>query len=157
MEIKGLTDEDLVQYKKCSMFVVFPTCSFKCERECGVKCCQNSLLAKAEVMDVPVDTLVNRYLANPISKAVVCGGLEPFDSFVDLMALVSHLRKKTDDDIVIYTGYREDEVEEGVRELQEYKNIIVKFGRYVPGQQSKYDEVLGITLASPNQYAKKIS
>ena len=35
-----------------------------------------------------------------------------------------------------------------------YGNIIVKYGRYVPNQKPHYDELLGILLASDNQYAK---
>jgi hypothetical protein len=41
--------------------------------------------------------------------------------------------------------------------LQKYPNIIVKFGRFIPDAESKFDEVLGITLASYNQFAIKIS
>ena len=38
-----------------------------------------------------------------------------------------------------------------------FRNIIVKFGRFIPDQESHYDEVLGVNLASNNQYAKKLS
>jgi hypothetical protein len=41
--------------------------------------------------------------------------------------------------------------------LRYYKNIYVKFGRYLVGQEPHYDEVLGVTLASDNQYGKKVS
>ena len=41
--------------------------------------------------------------------------------------------------------------------LKKFKNIIVKFGRYVGGQQAHFDEVLGVYLASDNQFAEKIS
>ena len=44
-----------------------------------------------------------------------------------------------------------------VEELKKYPNIVVKYGRYIPNSESHYDEVLGITLASSNQYAEKIS
>ena len=37
-----------------------------------------------------------------------------------------------------------------------FKNIIIKFGRYVPNQKEHYDEILGINLASSNQYAEVI-
>ena len=63
----------------------------------------------------------------------------------------------TNDDIVIYTGYTEEEIKEQVGLLSKYTNIIIKFGRFVPDQESHYDDVLGIKLASPNQYARKIS
>ena len=44
-----------------------------------------------------------------------------------------------------------------INNLKQFPNIIIKFGRFIPNQQSHYDEVLGINLASDNQYAKKIS
>ena len=61
------------------------------------------------------------------------------------------------DDIVVYTGYDKEEIPEHLMTLKKYKNIIVKFGRYVPGQQAHFDEVLGVELASDNQYAEKLS
>ena len=57
---------------------------------------------------------------------------------------------------MIYTGYYLDEIADKIRVLTEYKNIIIKFGRFVPNQKKHYDEVLGVYLASDNQYAKKI-
>ena len=39
--------------------------------------------------------------------------------------------------------------------FKEYAPVIVKYGRYIPNMESRYDEVLGITLSSANQYAKK--
>jgi hypothetical protein len=63
----------------------------------------------------------------------------------------------TNDDIVIYTGYNESEVSEQIERLRYFKNIIIKFGRYIPNQQAHYDDILGVNLASNNQYAIKIS
>ena len=36
------------------------------------------------------------------------------------------------------------------------QNIIVKFGRYIPDTDQRYDEVLGVILASDNQYAERL-
>jgi len=157
--IKGVTDEDFVNYKKPSMFIAFPKCTFKCEKDCGVVCCQNGELAKAENIRTNTEDIAIRYLSNPITKALVFGGLEPFDSFFDMTCLISELRfiRRCDDDIVIYTGYTEDEISEEIKYLKYFKNIIVKFGRYVPGKEGHFDDVIGIELRSPNQYAKKIS
>ena len=33
-------------------------------------------------------------------------------------------------------------------------NLYVKYGRFIPDQQSVFDEVLGVNLASQNQYGK---
>ena len=41
--------------------------------------------------------------------------------------------------------------------LYDYKNIIIKYGRYIPNQTPHRDEVLGVNLASDNQYAERIS
>ena len=85
------------------------------------------------------------------------GGLEPLDQLQELLNLIGMFRCYTNDDIVIYTGYTEEEIKEQVGLLSQYTNIIIKFGRFVPDQESHYDNVLGIKLASPNQYARKIS
>lgn len=63
----------------------------------------------------------------------------------------------TQDDIVIYTGYYKEEIEEYIDELKMFPNLIVKFGRYIPNHEKHFDEVLGIYLASDNQYAERIS
>ena len=159
MLIKGLNECDFVNYKKTSMFIVFPTCDWKCERECGKKgLCQNRSLATAKTIDISYDEIAQRYVNNPITKAIVMGGLEPFDSLFDLYALIYILRSYTEDDIVIYTGYTEEELKrQKIDPLYKYKNIIIKYGRYVPGQEPHYDEVLGVKLASDNQYARRIS
>ena len=159
MIVKNILDEDFVNYKKPSMLIAFPSCSFKCERDCGRRVCQNSTLAVSPSHNVSVSYVADRYLQNPITQAVICGGLEPFDSWHDLYELVGYLRDHTEDDIVIYTGYTEEECASMgyINQLSVYPNIIVKFGRYVPDQDSHYDNVLGIQLASPNQYARQIS
>jgi hypothetical protein len=66
------------------------------------------------------------------------------------------LRQHSQDDVVIYTGYTWDEIHEQVEFLRGYKNIVVKFGRYKPGQESHMDDVLGVKLASDNQYAIRL-
>ena len=157
MKIKFLADEDFINYKKASMFIGFPSCSFKCCIECGIDCCQNSSLVKQPTIDYPIEKIIDRYINNPITSSIVCAGLEPFDSWEDLLELVTAFREKTNDDFVIYTGYKEEEIEDKVNILKQFPNIIIKFGRFVPNQSSHKDEILGVTLASPNQYAKKIS
>ena len=155
--VKEIRDEDFTNYKKSSMFIGFSKCSWKCEKECGMRVCQNSALATAPSIKMDVDKLVYRYINNPITKAIVCGGLEPFDTWNDLKKLIVELRNKTNDDIVIYTGYKEDEIVSAVNWLVQFPNIIIKFGRFIPNQKPHYDDILGVKLASNNQYAKKIS
>lgn len=157
MVIKGVTAEDFLNYKKPSMFIALPSCSWKCDKECGVQVCQNGALAKAPNIDIDVDTIVKKYLDNPITKAVVCGGLEPFDSWSDLLLFIEKFRAKSQDDVVIYTGYYKEEITDKIDILKQHKNIIIKFGRFIQGHKKHYDDVLGIELASDNQYAEVIS
>lgn len=157
MVIKQLIDEDFVNYKKPSMFIGFPYCSWKCDKECGVQVCQNSALATSASKNIGVKTIVNRYINNPITSSIVCGGLEPFDTWEDLYELITYTRVSTQDDIVIYTGYYKEEIKEYIDKLRVFSNIIIKFGRYISDQEKHYDEELGVYLSSDNQYAERIS
>ena len=161
MLIKSFKDEDFVNYKKPSMFIIMPHCSFKCDKENGCSLCQNSSLALEPTRRISDYTLIERYLENPITKAIVFGGLEPFDTAADLWHFIQVFRlvHQCDDDIVIYTGYTEEELQDDhfYQQIVATKNIIVKFGRFRPNQTPHYDEVLGVNLVSDNQYAKKVS
>lgn len=169
MKIKGIIDEDFTNYKKPSMFIGTSKCnSFKCDKECGKPVCQNSELAKAPNIEIehPSD-LVHRFYNNPITEAVTIGGLEPFDTFDDLLLLVflfqmgAFIEYKAYPDIIIYTGYYPEEIKDEIKELQEavapeLMKVIIKFGRFIPDRPHKYDELLGIELASDNQFAKRL-
>ena len=159
MTIKGLIDEDFVNYKKPCMLIAFPYCTFKCEKECGMQVCQNSALATAQNIYIQEDVLITRYIQNNITKAICFQGLEPLDSWEDVQDFVKKIRKvyNCDDDIVIYTGYYKDEIKDKVKWLSQFDNIIIKYGRYIPNQEKHYDETLGVELASDNQYAERIN
>ncbi len=157
MIVKEIRDEDFTSYKKPSMVIGFPSCTFKCERECGQKMCQNSALVQSPNIEVNVNALIERYINNPITQAVICAGLEPFDSWDDLQCFIMNFRYWCNDEIIIYTGYNKEEIKGKINWLELYEPIIIKYGRYIPGQQPHYDEILGIKLASDNQYAEVLS
>lgn len=159
MLIKGLNETDFVNYKKPAMFIVFPKCDFKCDKELGKNVCQNSKLANEPDKVIYISELVNRYINNPITSAIVCGGLEPMLSFDDLLFILTILRDdyENHDDFVIYTGYNKDEIGAQIEELKKFDNVIIKYGRFIPDSEPKYDEVLGVTLQSDNQWAERIS
>lgn len=201
MLIKGITDEDFINYKVPSMYIATATCDFKCDKEYGKPICQNSELAKQPDIDISNDEIVERYLNNPITHAIVFGGLEPAEQLYDIIDIIYKLRysflgynkyegcpenphPKSCDDVIIYTGYKKNEFREifwhchamyhgykpwiwmdfKKQELSKdieddvlQSGLIVKYGRYIPGQQPHYDPVLGVYLASDNQYAERIS
>jgi hypothetical protein len=156
MKVKGIVDEDFVNYKKPSMFIISPYCTFKCDKEAGCQVCQNSDLANSPIIEINNDEIIKRYLDNPITEAVVIGGLEPFDTFEELYQFIKDFRRKSNDDIIIYTGYYPEEVSEKIRQLSLFLNIVIKFGRFIPNQKSHYDTVLGVELASDNQEAVRM-
>lgn len=164
MEIKNLIDEDFVQYRKPSMFIGMPHCTFKCDKECGCNVCQNSDLALAPTIDMNLVEIATRFYENPITKAVVFGGLEPFDDFDDMIELIKVFEAlyktcidiKEVPNIVIYTGYYPHEVEDLLLRLQKETTeakIIVKFGRFIPDRTRRFSVNLGVELASENQFA----
>ena len=156
MKIIDIIDEDFVNYKKPCMTIMMPFCTFKCDKECGKQVCQNSDLASTPKIDIPTKKIIQRYLNNPISESVVFQGLEPMDSFYQVINFVKKFREVSSDDIVIYTGYTKKEIQWYLTFFKDFDNIIIKYGRFIPDQKSHFDEVLGVNLASDNQYAERL-
>ena len=167
MIVKGVIFEDFVNFKKAAMYIAFPKCDFKCDRENGTQLCQNCHLARQPNIEISILKVIMRYLSNPITESVVIAGLEPFDTPEQLLGFVRAFRFNTSEPIVIYTGYTEEELESGHFYNDDYESnktlwktikdygVIVKFGRFRPNQKPHYDEVLGVNLISDNQYAKE--
>lgn len=155
MILKGIITEDFVNYKKPSMTLMFPKCSFKC----GYDLCQNRELRNEKNIEVTSGEIIQAYISNPITEAIVMQGLEPMDSFDEVTEFIETLRENYNclDDVVIYSGYSETELKEQIDVLRNFKNIIIKFGRYKSNGVGYIDEILGVLLPSMNQYSKKIS
>lgn len=154
---KRVVDEDFLQYKQPSYFISNTICNFKCDKENGTNLCINQELILEPNKIITIDKLIKRYQSNPITSSVVFGGLENFEEFKQLFNFIKCFRQYSQDDIIIYTGFYQNEIINEIEMLKNFPNIIIKFGRFVPNQQSHYDEVLGVKLASDNQYAERIS
>lgn len=160
MIVKEIVRERFTDYCKPHLLIAMPTCDFKCWREMKTEksnFCINCHLAKLPNIEVSISSIIDMFVSNPITEAIVIGGLEPFDSFDDIYQFIGEFRTLSEADIVIYTGYYKYEIKTKINSLLKYKNIIIKFGRYLPEQEPKFDPILGIILISGNQYAEKIS
>lgn len=160
IHLRGFEKEDFVNYKKPSMFLGTCFCDLKCckERKYDFSICQNSEILKQEMNPFKISSIYNIYKKSDIVKAVVIGGLEPLLQIDEITSLINYFRKHgCDDDIVVYTGYTEQEVMDNSewKRLLEYHNIVMKYGRFIQGDKPHFDEVLGINLISDNQYAKR--
>ena len=69
----------------------------------GKELCQNSPLAKTPTKEIEIEKIVEEYMKNDLTEAIVFGGLEWMDQFLELIVRIEAFRKKTLDDIVIYT------------------------------------------------------
>ena len=158
MKLKGIIDCDFTNYKLPVLTLEFPICSFKCDVLNGCQVCQNGSLAAEPDIEVSEETIWNMYKNNPLTKGFCLQGLEPFDSQNELLNFIDFVRAGMDcnDVIIIYTGYNKDEIK-CLDILTNYPNIIIKWGRYIMGQKPHFDEILGVQLASDNQYAEVIS
>ena len=159
MKLKTIVDESFEYYKKPVMLLAFPTCTFKCCREAGlpITTCQNEPWCRQPDYEYTNQEIIERYLSNPFAEGLCCSGFEPMDSFEELLGLLDDFRKVSDDDFIVFTGYNEEEKIEETKKLSQYKNVIVKYGRFRLGDKPHDDPVLGVSLVSDNQYAKKIS
>ncbi len=168
MKLVNLIEEDFTNYKKPGIFLGFPLCSGKCNKDALKVVCQNQALRGAKLIDISAEEIIDRYSSNPITKCLICGGLEPFDSMDDLIDICKKWSEKFyrpdsligRDKIVIYTGYYPFEIVGKIMELNSKcnnnRNIIIKYGRFIPGCKPHKDPILGVDLASDNQYAEFI-
>jgi len=162
MKLKQIIDESFGDYKECSMLLVTPSCSWKC------KDCHNKHLSYLPTQNFPNEEILKRFANNPLTSAIVIGGLEPLDDMHDVRSFIFALRQSSlRPTVVIYTGYELHEIEDELYwsglepEMLEYGNCILKYGRFQPIyniQQDRtikrldtWNEDLGVALSSPNQ------
>lgn len=159
MKLKGILDYDCTNYKEPVLTLEFPYCNFKCDKLNGCPACQNSGLTAEPDIEISLKTIWNLYQQNPLTKGFCCQGLEPLDSVNELLNFIYFIRKTCNCNapIIIYTGYNKEEVTKFIYQITQHDNIIIKWGRFIMNQEPHYDPILGVKLASNNQYAEAIN
>ena len=161
MIVRNIIFEDYINYKEPSMYIACPRCNFKCCPEDN-KICQNYQLSKGKLIEIDNTDLVDRFLSNNITKAIIFAGLEPLndlESVRDIENFISILRhaEMEKHTVIIYTGFTEDEVNDKYPELVNdllYRPLIIKYGRFHNNDKPHIDPILGVKLISANQYAR---
>ena len=69
IHIKQILYESFSDYKKCSMLICGCTCTWKC----GKELCQNSPLALSPIKEINVEKIVDDYMKNSLTSAIVFG------------------------------------------------------------------------------------
>ncbi len=161
MIVRTIVDEDFVQYKEPCMYIATAFCNGKCCKEAGIplSVCLNDAWRSTATIAMVDEGIIERYLSNSITTTICFAGLEPFEQFDQVYNFIEKLRKdyNCNDTVLIYTGYNKEEIAERIEKLKDFDNIIIKFGRFVPDNPGRFDDVLGVHLASDNQYAERIS
>lgn len=161
MKLKLIQDETFQDYAfAISMLIACEKCDYKCARDGGFSSslCQNSHLAQMPTIFLTNEQIYERYKSNPITTAIIIAGMEPLLQFEEIFDLIKYFRLHGNTDpYIVYTGYYPEEISDKINALKEFENIIIKFGRFIPNQKPHYDEILGVMLASDNQWAEKIS
>ena len=145
-------------YKKPSLLLSTISCDFKCEKEglCLLNTCHNSHTTNSPIIKVSINKIINIFNENDFVESILIAGLEPFLQFDEVYNFIKEFRKTNKHDVVIFTGYYPDEIKNEIIKLKKFDNIIIKFGRFIQDSEPIYDELLGITLVSKNQFSKRI-
>ena len=104
MKLKQIIDESFGDYKTCSMLLIADKCTWKCEG------CQNRHLSQIPSQNFPDEEILERFCSNPLSEAIVIGGLEPFEQLDEIVIFIGAATKAgLDVPIVVYTGFELDD------------------------------------------------
>lgn len=156
-KLLDIKTDNIIDYKKTSLLLVFPFCSGKCGEECQNKHLMGTVPTKYKNIDI-----INLYTNLPSHGAVVFAGLEPWDSFLEMKQLVKDfISQYKTVDIVIYTGYEYNEIKNQIQELVDCfntnvvnndDNLIIKCGMYDVNKKEYWkSDILGVNLATTNQ------
>ena len=94
MRYLTILDEDFNNYKKPAMFIGTISCGGKCCIEAGIPLCvcQNDTWRDKKPISSSDNEIIERYLSNKLTSAIVFGGLEPFEQWEELFEFVRCLR-----------------------------------------------------------------
>lgn len=159
MIIKSIIDEVFSDYSKISMLLVMPKCTTRCWEKLNISptICQNNHLHKEPNINIDNKDIIKRYLDNPLTKAIIFGGLDSWDSLDEIIEFIKEFRQYSQDDCVLYTGRDYDVIEKELYRFKGLGNVYIKYGHYNPNLKPIIDDLTGVSLISENQKFIKVN
>lgn len=150
IKVRSLVDEDTGHYKETSFFI---------ETSLAPLSLDEGFNFSMKVARLLSWNLISHYMDNPLMTAIVFKGDEPFQQYEGIFHFIKLLREDRFcmDTVVIYSDLSRADIHEEVERLKIFPNIIVKFEPHIREYPPYFDNLLGATLSSDNQYALKIS
>ncbi len=103
--------------------------------------------------------IIKSYLFNEFTEAIYIVG-DLITQFPEIFNFIAKLRNDfyCDDDVIVFTEYRETELNSVLDALRMFRNIIVVFEdrSAIKYSLAHYDDILGVYIPD-NQYARRIS
>ena len=157
IQVRNIKFEDNDGYTIPCMVLDMPYCNPKYNNSNDV--CDTYPYSNDILININIDNIIYNYNNNPNTKAIIFQGLEPFyrdmdvfdiskknpngfiDNFSDILYAIKLLRVdyKCNDSIIIHTGYTRDTCSSKgfLKQLQEYNNITITYGKYVSSKPGK--------------------
>ncbi len=104
----------------------FQGCSSRCEG-----CMSKHTWIQEESYKINLNSLVEKIKRYP-TKAITISGGEPFEQYEALLFLVKELKAFCFDDILVYTGYSYDKINQEFYEIFDYISALVD-GKFISG------------------------
>ena len=109
----------------------FQGCSIRCKG-----CMSKYTWDFNEKYKMNIEELINKILKYPVKRLTISGG-EPFDQPEALKYILKTLKLKGFEDILVYSGYEFEEIQDKYRDVIKYVDVLIA-GRFKEGLESPY-------------------
>lgn len=148
MLIKGIKHNVVNDAPFIGALIIAPRCLKDCPG------CQNAHLKQEPDIEVTSDEIIEEVKSNFFNEGIILGGLEWTHSPKELRELVGKALS-SNLEVMLYTYRTEENFKDVFPDLYSLP-IWVKFGEYDKNKTVKGNIHYGITLATSNQYIKKL-
>lgn len=132
-----------LSHRECQTRVLGPGLRYALWVQGCKKCCPGCVFPEGQPLHrngtyIAVDDLALEIMTTPDIRGITISGGEPFLQAESLLKLIKRLREKTNLDIMVYSGYRLEELRENggaAAEILDYIDLLVD-GEYIESQNT---------------------